>query len=227
MLTPDFLNFLYELSQNNNRDWFEKNKKRYESTVKKPFEGFVGALIREVQAFEGPWPLVPQKCIFRIHRDVRFSKDKRPYKEHVSAVFTGGGPQKTSDQVAWPGYYMQIEAGQIMLGGGLYEPDKVSLQRIREAIAADPDGFKAIADAPDFIKHYPKGLMGDRNKILPPKLKAAAAQEDRIFQKQFYFMTELDPELALQPDAAQQIGQYFRAGQAANLFLRRAVGLER
>jgi len=91
MLQSDFLQFLYELSQNNNREWFEKNKKRYEVTVKKPFEELVGELIDRLRIIEPDFQIQAKDCIHRIYRDTRFSADKTPYKSHVSAVFTPRG----------------------------------------------------------------------------------------------------------------------------------------
>jgi uncharacterized protein (TIGR02453 family) len=225
MLTPDALNFLYELSQNNNRNWFEQNKKRYETVVKAPFEAVVAGIIREVEAFEGPWGLLPKKCVFRIYRDTRFSKDKQPYKNHVSAGWSGGPSSKLSEQAGWPGYYLQIEAGRVMVAGGAYGPEKEDLHRIRTAISQDPDAFRRVVEAPGFRQYYPDGLIGERNKILPPEFKAAAATEDRIFQKQFYFMAETESEVALQPDFVQWVGAHFRAAHEANQYLRRALGL--
>jgi uncharacterized protein (TIGR02453 family) len=223
MRTPDFLNFLYELSQNNNRDWFEKNKKRYETVVKKPFEDLVGDIIREVQTFENEWNVLPKNCIFRLHRDTRFSKDKQPYKNHVSASFAHMA-RRSADQMGYPGYYLQVEAGSLMLGGGAYMPEKEPLQGIRTAIAQAPEAFRAVVDGAAFRAKFPDGLIGERNKILPPELKAAAAVEPQIFQKQFYFWAELDPEIVLRPDCAQVVGEYFRAAYEVNEFLRRAMG---
>lgn len=223
MLTPDFLQFLYELSQNNNRDWFEKNKPRYETQVKKPFEVFVGNLIQRFQtSFEPDFQMLPKHCIFRIYRDTRFSKDKTPYKNHVSASFAPGHG-KLSEQASIPGYYMQVGFGSLMLGGGAYQLEKEPLHQIRTAIAASPSDFRALADAPDFKKYYPDGLLGEKNKILPPEFKAVAVDEPMIYMKQFYFMTELDPETLLQPDAVDVIMAHFEAGHALNVFFRKTA----
>lgn len=221
MITPAFLQFLYELSQNNNRDWFEKNKKRYEKDVKIPFEQLVGNVIQRFQSsFEPGFNLLPKNCIFRIYRDTRFSKDKTPYKTHVSANFTGS-VAKTSEQIAYPGYYMQVEFGSMMLGGGAYFLDKEPLQRVRAAIAAAPSDFRALADDPNFKKYFPDGLIGEKNKILPPDLKAAAETEPMLYMKQFYYMQTLDPETLLRPDAVDVIMAHYEAGHALNKFFRK------
>lgn len=218
MLNTEFLQFLYELSQNNNRDWFEKNKKRYEATVKKPFEELVGEIIIQLRTFEPDFKIEPKDCIHRIYRDTRFSADKTPYKSHVSAVFTSQG-KKTMDQ---PGYYLHLEFGNLMLGGGGYFLDKEPLAKVRTAIAQDPDSFRAIAFENNFVEKFGE-IKGEKNKVLPAEFKDAAKKEPLLANKQFYFMTELDPEICLQPDFHKFVSNYFLAGKPLNDYLRRAI----
>ncbi len=219
MLNTDFLQFLYELSQNNNRDWFEKNKKRYESTVKLPFEKLVAEIIDRLKAFEPGFQIAPKDCIHRIYRDTRFSADKTPYKTHVSAVFTTQG-RKTMEQ---PGYYLHLEFGNLMLGGGGYFLDKEPLTKVRTAIAQDPDSFRAIVFEPNFVEKFGE-VKGEKNKVLPAEFKDAAKKEPLLANKQFYFMAELEPEICLQPDLAKFVVDYFKAGKALNDYLRNAIG---
>ena len=224
MLTAASLQFLYELSQNNNRDWFEKNKKRYEKDLKKPFEDTVAAVIAAIATFEPAFGnLTPKDCIFRLYRDTRFSKDKTPYKNHVSAAFTPKEKHKPSDAIMYPGYYLHLEYGNLMLGGGAYMIDKEPLQRIRTAIAQDPETFQALLQDKAFVEKY-ENIRGEANKVLPADLKAAAKQEPLIANKQFYFMAEIDPETALQPNFPAVAADYFRAGMPLNVFLRSAIG---
>jgi len=219
MLSPDLLQFLYELSQNNNRDWFEKNKKRFEATVKKPFELLVGELIERLKTLEPEFQIQPKDCIHRIYRDTRFSADKTPYKTHVSAVFTQRGRQ-TMDQ---PGYYLHLEFGNLMLGGGAYFLDKEPLQKARAAIAQDPEAFRSIIFDPNFVEKF-GDIKGERNKVMPAEFKEAVKKEPFLANKQFYFMAELDPETCLRPDFADFVLDYFRAGKQLNDFFRAAVG---
>jgi uncharacterized protein (TIGR02453 family) len=223
MLTSDSLQFLYELSQNNNRDWFEKNKKRYESALKKPFEAAVAAIIERVRQFEpGYGPIEPKDCIFRIYRDTRFSKDKTPYKTHVSASFNPKNVKSTSDALSYPGYYFQVEFGSLWMGGGAYFLDKEPLRRVRTAIAQDPEAFRALLAAPDFVEKYGE-IKGERNKVLPPEFKEAAKTEPFLANKQFYFMAEMDPENALRPDFPDFVAAHFRAGKPLNDFFRQVI----
>ncbi len=223
MLNSDFLQFLYDLSQNNNRDWFEKNKKRYEATVKKPFEATVAAIIERVQRLEPAFgPIVPKDCIFRIYRDTRFSKDKTPYKTNVAASFNPKGIRTTADAMSFPGYYMHLEFGSLWIGGGAYFLDKDPLRKVRTAIMQDPDAFRALLAEKDFVKKYGT-IKGDANKVLPPEFKEAAKSEPLLANKQFYFMAELDPENALQPDFPDFVAEYFKAGKPLNDYFRKVI----
>lgn len=223
MLTADTLNFLYELSQNNNRDWFEKNKKRYETAVKKPFEQFVGAMIRRIQEFEPHFQITPKESIFRIYRDTRFSADKTPYKTHLAAVFTAQG-RKTTEDWTYPGYYLQVSYGSLSLGGGAYFLDKDMLPKVRQAIAQDPQAFHRVIEAPAFTAKF-GAIRGETNKILPPEFRVAAQAEPLLYNKQFWYMAELAPEHALGQDAVDFAAGYFEAGKPVNEYFRKALGI--
>lgn len=218
MLTADLLQYLYELSQNNNRDWFERNKPRYETTVKKPFEATVASIIQRIGAFDPAYAqLTPKDCIFRIYRDVRFSNNKTPYKTHVSASFSPKG--KKTDT----GYYLHIEFGNLMIGGGAYSLDKPALHQIRTAIMQDPTTFRALLTEPAFVAKYGE-IRGERNKVIPPEFKEAAKTEPLVTMKQFYFMAEMDPETILKPDFPDFVAEYYRAAQPLTEWLREVVG---
>ena len=105
--------------------------------MKKPFETLVGALILEIQKFEDGFQLLPKDCMFRLHRDTRFSNDKTPYKTHMAAIFVPGG-KKSMAEMEVPGYYFHISFGELAIGGGAYALDKEPLMRVRRAIAQDP-----------------------------------------------------------------------------------------
>lgn len=224
MLTSDALQFLYDLSQNNNRDWFEKNKKRYESVLKKPFEATVAAVIDRLLRFEpGFGPLVPKDCIFRIYRDTRFSKDKTPYKTNVAAAFTPKTTKGNAEMMSYPGYYLSISFGSLEIGGGAYFLDKEPLHRVRTAIAQDPEAFRSLLNAQDFVKKYGGLAPSEVNKVMPPDLKDAAKQEPLLLNKQFYFMSELDPETVLRPDFPDFLAEHFQAGKPMNDWLRSVI----
>ncbi|MFN4079315.1 MAG: DUF2461 domain-containing protein [Saprospiraceae bacterium] len=219
MLTPESLQFLYDLSQNNNRDWFAANKSRYEAVLKKPFERMLEALIDEVLTFDAEIGRpAARDCVYRIYRDTRFSADKTPYKTHISASITPGGRKTGMD--SFPGYYIHLAYGALMLGGGAYMIDKPQLAQLRRAIAQDPQALQSILAAPDFKEHYGE-LRGEKNKILPPDFKGLQIPE--LYYKQFYFLRESDPEEALDPNFPKMAAQILRAGKDLNVFLRRAL----
>lgn len=217
-MQQELLQFLYELSQNNNKDWFEKNKKRFETSVKKPFEETVGAIIQKLKTLEPTFQIQPKDCVFRIYRDTRFSSDKTPYKTHMAAVFTDRGRQ-THEQ---PGYYLHVEFGNLMLGGGAYFLEKDRLQKVRNAIMQDTSNFRKIIENQSFVSKFGE-IKGEKNKVLPPEFKEAAKNEPLLANKQFYFMAELDPENWLRPDLADFILDYYEAGKPLNEFLRKAL----
>ncbi|MBL7805786.1 MAG: DUF2461 domain-containing protein [Saprospiraceae bacterium] len=221
-MNHEFLQFFYELSQNNNRDWFEKNKARYEATVKKPFAQLVGELIQRIQTFDSGYDTLQAKdCVFRIHRDTRFSADKTPYKTHASAVFVPKG-KRTMEDMSFPGYYLQLSFGSLSLGGGAYFLDKPALHQVRTAILQNPSYFHQLLENKDFVEKY-GSIQGEKNKVMPPEFKEAAKAEPLLYHKQFYFMAEVDPELSLRPDFADLVAAYFRAGQALNAYFRSAL----
>jgi len=155
--------FLRKLSKNNNREWFEKHKAEY-LAIKEDFESFVGDVLKGmIEVDERLASLEPKKLTFRIYRDIRFSKDKTPYKTFLSAAISRAGKDT---HVA--GYYFQIEPGnKSMLGAGLYLPAAESLTKIRQEIDYNGDRFKAILKEKKFNKQFGELWQGDKLKTMP------------------------------------------------------------
>ena len=218
MITQSFLDFLNDLSQNNNRDWFEQNKPRFQNEVKKPFDQAVAALIEEIKAIEPGFELEPKNAVFRIYRDTRFSKDKTPYKTHMGAILVHGGRK----QMHQPGYYVHIEYGRLQMGGGAYFLEKDPLAKVRTAIMQDPEAFRSVIEAPDFVEKYGE-IKGEKNKILKPPFKEAAESEPLLFNKQFYYMADVDPQHAIGEGFAKFAAEYFKAGAPVNEYFRAAI----
>ncbi|HYV92984.1 MAG TPA: DUF2461 domain-containing protein [Chitinophagales bacterium] len=162
-LHPQTLKFLSSIKKNNNRPWFEKNKPTYEA-IKDDMVAFMAALIKEVSKFD---PAVkdadPKKSVMRIYRDIRFSKDKSPYKTNIGAGISSGKITESS-----AGYYIHIMPGESFLGGGIWMPESEKLQKIRQEIDYNFKDFKKIVEANSFKKTF--GSL-DRNEKLtrPPK----------------------------------------------------------
>ncbi len=210
----DFLNFFIELAANNHKDWFDANRKRYEKSVRDPFKDFVQHMIDRVaekdDAFKG---LEPKHCIFRINRDIRFSKDKTPYKLMVSAVVAPEGKKSK----AVNGVYFELGPEHLRIYGGVYEIDKDDLLTLREGIAADPKKFKQLYTEPNFVETFGE-LQGDKNKIIPKHLKDAAADESLIYNKQWYFYATFEPEAILREDLDEVILRCYNAGRPMEKF---------
>ena len=190
--TKNFLKFLKDLEKNNNRDWFKANKKRFDEDVKVPFENFIGVMIDKMQEKDPGIIITPKDAIFRIYRDVRFSKDKSPYKTQMSAILSKGGRKDMST----PGVYLEMSPGKFSIYSGAYMPDKNQLQGIREAIASDLKGFKKLINGASFKKKFGE-IKGDKNKRLPKEFMEVAEQQPLIFNKQFYYHADLKADTIL------------------------------
>jgi len=177
---PQILTFLTKLSKNNDRAWFEKNKATY-LEAKDHFETFVGKVLDELIKFNPELDgLNPKKLPFRIYRDVRFSKDKSPYKTNMGAGFSPNGKL-----VQEPGYYLHIQPGnKSFVAGGIYMPDVPNLNKIRQEIDYNGDKLDKILkdkkfkklfgslDESDKLKKMPKGYPIDHPRLELMKLKS-------------------------------------------------------
>lgn len=216
--TDDFVQFFKELAANNNRDWFHANKKRYEGSVKKPFEAFIQDLIKKVQALEPDLKLEPKEAIFRINRDIRFSKDKTPYKLNVSAIVAKGGRKGMHS----PGMYIELNPEEIRVYGGIYMPDKDLLYSVREQIINNMAEFDKAINDKDFKKVYGT-IQGEKNKIIPKEFKEAGEKQPLIYNKAFYYYTKLPVKLTTSPKLADEVMSAYGAAKPVREFLRKAV----
>ncbi|MGE5108424.1 MAG: DUF2461 domain-containing protein [Sphingobacteriales bacterium] len=164
MLQASTLKFLKELSKNNNRAWFEKNKNNYtaakedlENTVTKIIHGF-DTIDKDIISLEA------KNCLFRIYRDVRFSKDKSPYKTNMGAWMNRGGKKINS-----AGYYFHCEPGKSFIAGGYYMPSPPELNKIRQEIDYNFDEWKKLISNKNFKKYFTAGVDGIDVLSRPPK----------------------------------------------------------
>jgi uncharacterized protein (TIGR02453 family) len=207
--TEDFLQFFIELAPNNNKDWFDTNRKRYENSVKEPFKKFVQHMIDEVAKFDPKFKDIEAKdCIFRINRDIRFSSDKTPYKLNVSAVVAPEGKKST----AVNGVYFEFGPEHVRVYGGVYEIDKDDLLTVREGIAANIEKFQQAYNDKKFKAVY-GSILGEKNKLLPKGLKEAAEKEPLIYNKQWYFYAQFEPETVLKADLDKIVLDCYDAGR--------------
>ena len=217
--TPDFLDFLKELAADNSKEWFDANRKRYEKSVKNPFKAFVDELISRIHEVEPNVTIEAKDAIMRINRDIRFSKDKTPYKTHVSAIISSGGKK---DKTV-PGIYVELSPADIRICGGAHELEKDQLQSIREKLMAKPGVFEKLIEEPDFKKRF-GAVHGDQQKRLPAEFKEAVEKQPLLANKQFYYYTKLDAEMALADDLVDQVMGCFHAAKPVKDFLAKALG---
>lgn len=216
--TQDTLDFFTELKANNHKEWFEENKKRYEQSVKKPFKAFVSELLLRLRALD---PLILEdasQAIFRINHDVRFSKDKTPYKTHMAAVLSRSGRKAEN-----PGFYLMIDDQKLSIGGGHYMPSKEHLERIRQEIAYNLEEFERLIRESAFVKHFGQLSEVDKNKVVPKELKEAASKQPLIFNKGFWFMKDLPMSMVLSESLMDDLMPYFESGQPLNAYFHQAI----
>ena len=217
--TQDFIDFFKELTDNNQREWFHANKKRYETSVKKPFQSFVQLMIDRVQEVDKTVVIAPKDAIFRINRDIRFSADKTPYKTNVSAIVSSGG-KKHKDVPN--GMYFEFGADRASIYGGAYMLDKNQLQLVREGIASDLSGFEKLIKEKDFDTKF-GGLHGDEHKRLPKEFKEVGEKQPLIYKKSFYFFHKFDPKIILRKDLPDVLMEYYLAGKPVSDFFAQAM----
>ncbi len=180
MVSKDSLKFLDDLKKNNNRDWFLDNKKRYEE-YKKEYLDLVGKVLEVLKTKDSSLKMLePKNCTFRINRDIRFSKDKSPYKTHMGMWFTGAGASGGNA----PGYYVHVAGGESFIAAGFHNPEASDLKKIRKEIAFFHDDLEKILNEKKFksvfadidrensLKTAPKDFEKDHPAIGFLKLKS-------------------------------------------------------
>ncbi len=188
------IEFLAELKENNNKEWFDKNRDRYHQCRQKMLflTEFFNA---EIRKFDPDISIVdPKECLFRIFRDVRFSNDKTPYKINMGSFIANGGRKSI-----WPGYYFHLEPGASFIGGGLYMPAADVLKAVRIEIGDNGDEFRELLARPNFKKFFPE-LYNDQLKSAPKGFPADHKYIDLLKYKSFSVGSNLSDQLVLGPD---------------------------
>ncbi len=155
------LSFLSTLKDNNNKEWFDQHRPEWEA-IKKDFNKFIADLILEISKFDKSIEgLQAKDCIFRINKDVRFSKDKSPYKTNIGAIINKGGKKSN-----FAGYYIHIEPQASMIAGGIYMPDAPLLKSIRQEIDYNFESFEKVLNHKLYKKYFEK-MSGDKLVSVP------------------------------------------------------------
>jgi uncharacterized protein (TIGR02453 family) len=193
------LRFLTELSQNNNKAWFDEHRPAY-AAARAVFEELIDDVIDQLRVSDRLQGLRAKDCVARIYRDIRFTKDKSPYKTNLAAMIAPGGWKTTA-----LGYYVSIEpGGQSLVAGGLYDPTPEQLYRFRQAIDTDAAAFKKVTGAKEFGAVF-GGVEGERIKTAPKGYDRDHPEIALLQLKQITAMRHFSDEEVLARDFAQQV----------------------
>jgi uncharacterized protein (TIGR02453 family) len=212
--TPDAVRFLLELRANNDRAWFQPRKAEYERLLKEPLEALCLVLGQRFAARRIPLR-ADSRSPFRIYRDVRFSKDKSPYKTYISASFGwagDGAPQaagKTAE-VHGVGGYFHFQPDEEYVGGGMWQPERPRLEAWRALLANHPDQVHKVIDAPAFSRAFGE-LSGERLKRVPPGYPADHPEAELLKLKDVTFGRRLTADEALSADLPEILADAFAA----------------
>ena len=195
--------FLEDIKNNNNRDWFAENKKRYQDQHELVVS-FADALINKMQTVDSIETPSGKKAIFRIYKDVRFSKDKSPFKINI------GGHLSRATKYLRGGYYFHIEPDNCFIGGGFWNPSPDDLKHIREQIAADPQPLREILESKEFISHFGE-LQGEKLKSAPKGFDKTHPAIDLINFKQFLISKKVSDKDVMSDNYLDILFETFKA----------------
>ena len=217
MLHKSTIDFLKKLKRNNNREWFSANKNLYDD-AKYDFEVFIFELIQKISEYdESVSGLEPKDCLFRIYKDVRFSKDKTPYKTNLGASINEGGRKAPT-----AGYYVHIDPSEYFLGSGLYMPMPDKLLAVRGKIASESKKFRSIVENREFKKIYGKLWEGDTLKSAPKGFAKDHPLVDYLKLKSFIGGHIVSEEKVLSKGYCDYAAKKFKAIKPLNDFLNKA-----
>jgi uncharacterized protein (TIGR02453 family) len=193
--------YLKQLGKNNTREWFNEHKDQYLSSHENVIQ-FADSLLSEMKKNDDIGTVSGKKSLFRIYRDVRFSKDKSPYKNHFSGSFNRA--------TKWlrGGYYFHLEPGNVMIAGGFFSPSKEDLQRMREEIVADDKPIREILSSPKFKETF-GNFQGEQLKTAPKGFDKDHPAIDLLRYKQFYVSHKFTDQEALSDSFASKVSNTF------------------
>lgn len=227
MATPPFpgfplgmIRFLSDLSRNNKRDWFQANKARYEYEVVGPALAFIEAMVKPLGKISPHFCAVPKKSggsLLRIYRDVRFSPDKRPYKNNIGIHFR----HERGKDIHAPGFYFHIQPDEVFLGAGIWHPDSQTLGKIRKAIHKDPAGWKKAQGGKAFRDRFE--MTGDSLIRTPKGYDADHPQIVALKRKDHIGLHKFDIDELFDPSIVKKAAATFRSAKPFMNFLCDAI----
>ena len=223
MISKEAIQFIDDLKANNNTEWMHANKKRYES-YKKDYHQFIASVLQEMKPLDKSLDQLEIKnCTFRINRDIRFSKDKQPYKTNIALWLTTNKNRKNS-----PGYYIHFEKESSFIAGGVWCPEANELKNIRKEIAFFYDDLETIINNPTFKKEF-KEITREESNLLKKAPKGYEPNHPAIEflkLKSYTCSQKIDDKLFLDKDFSKIIAQKLIALKPLNEFLNRALETE-
>jgi len=218
MISSEMLGFLRDLAANNNKEWFHAHKARYQ-LVRKEFEQYIAYLIAEIASFDDSIKnLQPKDCIFRINRDIRFSRDKLPYKKNFGAFIAPKGRR-----AGYAGYYFHVEPGNSFAAGGIYRPSSKSLKAIRTEIYENTAEFKEIIYDPGFMEQFGTIVSDGKLKTAPKGFPKDFEDVDLLNYKDYTVLKPLEEDLLTSEALTDEIMEAFETVYPLNQFINEAI----
>lgn len=217
----EFFGFFRELKDNNERGWFNHNKDRYRAEVVEPMSNFIAAIAPGLEKVSTRYVADPRPnggSMFRIYRDIRFSKDKRPFKEHGACQFR----HESGRDAHAPGFYVHLAPDEVVYGGGIWKPPGPHLDKVRQAIADDPAAWRKVTGNKKLVAMF--GAVEGDGLIRPPRgFDPDHPMIEDIKRKSFFAMRRVGPREALAPDFIDDVEAAFRAATPLMRFVCRAL----
>ncbi len=220
--SPDALTFLRALKRNNRRDWFQPRKEKYEALIKLPMLELVNALNAEFARFAPDYITPPEKAVYRIYRDTRFSPDKTPYKTHIAAIF----PHRTAVKREGAVFYLHFTEKELLAFGGVYSPDRDELLAYRGLLAEHHEEFEEILRDKK-LRRTLGGMQGEQMTRLPKGFPCNHPAEGLLRHRQWYLEAILDIKLLTTPRLAAEVGRRFELMAPFVSFLNRPLAAKR
>jgi len=213
----EILDFLKDLEANNSREWFDQNRDRYDAT-RKQFLVIADKLIHDIRQFDDEVPVLnPKDCVFRIFRDVRFSKDKLPYKSNYGCFIARGGKKS-----GFAGYYLHIQPGECFLSGGIYMPPPEYLQAIRQEIYYHPKNYIDLIENKEFKTTYTLEYS-DKLKTAPKGYPKDWEYLDLIKNRNYAFGHRVEERELFATDFMEKAIELYKIILPLNRYLNKAV----
>ena len=200
------IDFLKKLKKNNNRSWFQKHKQVYDEGVKFPMQCLIASLSERMSDIAPEIEFNPKKSIFRIYRDIRFSKNKAPYKTSIAASFNWRGLKGPVDA---PGLYLHVEPGGVFIGGGVYMPAGDQIKAFRKSMIDRPEEFLGVVQSRRFRREF-GSIQGEKLQKAPLGFPRDHLMIEHLKHKQFYVGKEYDDEsISMKPGFANTVARVF------------------